>query len=134
MEETPKDRFLHSLDRCTADENFIPTFYGRFLSSSDEIRAKFVLTNFKKQNEMLLRSLTLAAGATAGERASLREIRERAETHDRHHLNIEPRLYEIWLDSVIGVASEFDPEWNETVEEASQTILGYVVKHMIKFY
>ena len=57
---------------------------------------------------MLLRSLKIAAGATSGDRESLREIRERAETHDRQHLNIEPGFYDIWLGCVIDAAREFD--------------------------
>ena len=134
MDASPKDRFLQSLDRCSHNEGFIPAFYDRFLSASEEIRDKFRHADFEKQNRMLLRSLTLAAGATSGEPESLREIRERAETHDRHHLNIEPRLYDIWLISVIEVAAEFDTEWNDSIEEAWNTILGHVIQHMIKYY
>lgn len=117
-----------------SDDQFIPAFYDRFLSTSDEIRDKFKHTDFEKQNEMLLHSLTLSAGATSGDPESLREVRERAETHDRHHLNIEPRLYEFWTTSVIDTAREFDDEWNTTVEEAWNTILGFVVRHMTKYY
>ncbi len=112
----------------------MPALYDRFLSTSDEIREKFQDTDFTKQNQMLLRSLRLAAGATSGETEALREIRACAETHDRHHLNIEPRLYDAWLTSVIGAAREFDAEWNESVEDAWRTILGHVIKHMIKYY
>jgi len=134
MDVSPKDLFLQSLDRCSSNEKFMPAFYDRFLSSSDEIQEQFKHTDFEKQNQMLLRSLKLAAGATTGEPESLREIRERAETHDRHHLNIEPRLYDIWLTSVILAAQEFDDEWNPTIEEAWKTILGYVIEHMTHFY
>lgn len=133
-ESTPKDRFLKSLERCCSDGEFISAFYDRFLSTSDEISNKFKNTNFEKQNEMLLRSLKLSAGATAGDPESLSEMRERAETHDRHHLNIEPRLYEFWLTSVVDTAREFDPEWNENIEDAWKTILGYVINHMTKYY
>ncbi len=133
-ELTPKDRFLRSLGRCSRDENFIPSFYDRFLANSDEIREKFRHTNFEKQNEMLLRSLRLAAGATAGEPESLREIRERAETHDRNHLNIEPRLYDIWLSSVLDAAREFDAEWDDAIEDAWNTILDHVIKYMVRYY
>jgi len=131
---TPKDRFLRSLERCSGNENFIPSFYDRFLDCSDEIREKFSHTDFEKQNEMLLRSLNLAAGATAGEPESLREVRERAETHDRHHLNIEPRLYEFWLTSVLETAREFDAEWDDTIEDAWNTILGHLIERMVKHY
>lgn len=134
MNESPKDLFLQSLERCSHNEKFIPAFYQRFLSTSEEIGDMFKDTNFSKQNQMLLRSLKLAAGTTAGEPASLREIRDRAETHDRHHLNIEPRHYDIWLNAVIESAREFDEEWNESVEEAWNSILGFVIKHMVKYY
>lgn len=133
-EVTPKDRFIQSLDRCSANEKFIPAFYDRFLSVSDEIRDKFQHTDFEKQNQMLLHSLRLAADATSGKPESLREIRERAETHDRHHLNIEPHLYDIWLATVMETACEFDTEWDDAIKAAWKTILGHVIKHMTKFY
>jgi hemoglobin-like flavoprotein len=129
-----RDCFLQSLNRCSQNEQFIPAFYDRFLSTSEDIRDRFKDTDFEKQNQMLLRSLKLAAGATAGDQESLREIHERAVTHDRHHLNIEPRLYDAWLHSVIAAASEFDEQWDALVEESWDTILGYVVKHMIRYY
>ncbi|QDT08123.1 globin [Stieleria marina] len=134
MDGTHKDLFLGSLDRCSENRNFIPVFYERFLSRSDAIRDKFKNTDFEKQNEMLLRSLKLAAGATSGDPSSLREIRERAETHDRHHLNIEPSMYETWMTTVIEVASEYDTAWTDEVEEAWTAILGHVITHMVKFY
>jgi len=131
---SPKDSFLQSLDRCSGNPLFIPSFYDRFLSGSDEIRDKFKDTDFEKQNQMLLRSLKLAAGATSGDSDSLREIRERAVTHNRQHLNIEPKFYDLWLTSVIGAASEFDEEWNATIEEAWYSILGFVIQVMVRKY
>lgn len=130
----PKDLFIASLDRCSSDEKFIPSFYERFLASSDEVRKKFMLTDFEKQNAMLLRSLRLAAGATAGDLDSLREVRERAQTHDRYHLDIEPRLYEVWLENAIATAADYDPEWNDSIEQAWRTILGHVINRMIRYY
>lgn len=105
---TPKDLFLQSVKRCLADDGFVPAFYDSFLSSSEEIRIKFRFTDFEQQNKMLARSLLLAAGATAGEPASLREIQDRAVTHDREHLNIRPELYSLWLDALVVTAKKFD--------------------------
>lgn len=133
-EATPKNLFLQSVDRCASSEGFIPAFYIRFLSNSNEVREKFQDTNFRQQNRMLLRSLRLSAGATAGDLASLREIRERAETHDRHHLNIEPRLYKLWLAAIIETAREFDNEWNDDVEAAWRAVLAHVIDHMVRYY
>lgn len=133
-ELTPKELFLQSLDRCTESAEFIPSFYERFLATSDEVREKFRHTNFDEQHEALLRSLRLIAGATAGEPASLEQLRARAETHDRYHLNIKPGHYELWRSAMIETASEFDEQWNDTVQEAWHSILGFVIKRMIKHY
>ena len=83
---------------------------------------------------MLLKSLKLVAGATLGEAKSLQELRDRAETHDRHHLDIKPELYTHWREAIVTTAKEFDPEWGKEVEEAWRSILGYAIKHMIKYY
>lgn len=123
-----------SLIRCASKDNFIPAFYRYFMSSSDEIQSMFENTDFDKQNKMLIRSLSLTATAATGNPESLRELKERAKSHDRHHLNIEPRFYTLWLEAIVKAASENDPKWNAGVETAWRTIFGHVVKHMIKNY
>ena len=83
---------------------------------------------------MLLNSLRLIAGATAGESAALRELKERAKTHDRYHLNISPELYEFWRHAIMATAAEYDEQWDEAVEKAWRSILDHVIKHMVKHY
>ena len=131
---TPREVFAQSVARCVTVEGFIPAFYERFLGSSDEIKKHFRFTDFEKQNKMLARSLELCAGATAGEPEALAEIAERATTHDRNHLNIEPRLYGIWLESIIATASDCDDQWTDATEAAWRRILGHVVDHMVRKY
>ena len=104
------------------------------MSSSDDVRDKFSNTNFEKQNKMLLRSLQLCAGATSGDPAALREMDERAITHGSHHLNIEPRLYDLWLEAIVTAAGDHDDEWNDEVDAAWRRILGFVIQHMIRKY
>ena len=126
--------FLESLDRCIANGEFLDSFYRRFIDSSEEIRKKFRFTDFEKQHDMLLNSLKLSAGATDGESQSLQDLRERAESHDRYHMDIKPELYEFWLASIIQTASECDEQWDDYVEESWRTILDFVIARMIKHY
>jgi len=119
-ELTPKDLFLESVERCLATEAFIPSFYDRFLLSSDEVRNKFRFTDFEHQNKMLARSL--------------RELHHRAATHDRDHLNIRPELYSLWLDALIESAKTVDVEWGDKVKSAWRTILGHAIGHMSRKY
>ena len=73
---TVNELFLDSLERCSRSKKFIPTFYHRFQSASDDISDKFRHTNFERQNRMLLRSLRLAAHAAAGHPEAARVRRE----------------------------------------------------------
>ena len=97
-------------------------------------KKKFRFTDFEVQNHMLLKSLKLTAMATDGNPSGLRELTERAKTHDRHHLNIEPALYDLWKVSVIETAKTFDAQWNREIEKAWHKILGYAINHMTRKY
>ncbi len=135
--ETPnvhKDRFLFSLDRCAQSKEFIPTFYDNFISSSQEVRDKFLNTDFNRQNQMLLNSLRVACEAVFGNAEALRELEERGQTHSRQHLNIKPELYDLWLSSLIKAARTFDKHWDIEVEISWNFVLSEVVHHMLKYY
>ena len=133
-EITPKDRFLQSLERCASSDQFVLTFYERFMASSEDVRRKFLFTSLETQSNKLLESLRLSAGATNGESEALAELRARAETHNRHHLDIKPELYDLWLDSLVDTAREFDHEWSDSIESAWRTILGFVIHRMTAKY
>lgn len=126
--------FLQSVNRCLDCEEFLPAFYERFLGASDEIRSKFRFTDFNRQHRMLRRSLELCAGALSNKPEALCEIHERAATHDRDHLNIEPWHYDAWLEAMIGTACDVDDQWSEAVEAEWRKVLGHVVQHMIRRY
>lgn len=133
-EIAPKEQFMKSLDRCTSNDQFVPAFYERFMASSGDVRHKFRFTSFEKQNKMLIRSLKLSAGATDGEPEALMELKERAVTHDHNHLDIKPELYDLWLDSLVVTAQEFDIEWSDPIERAWRAILGFVIHRMVAKY
>jgi hypothetical protein len=98
------------------------------------VRAKFAATDFARQREMLLRSLALIAAAADGDPEGVEELRLRAETHSRSQLNIEPHLYELWLESAISSAREADPLWAPVVETAWRSILGAAIHHLRSRY
>ncbi len=130
----PRDLFLASLKRCSENTEFIPAFYRRFLSGPERIRKMFEHTDFEQQHSKLRTSLQLCANATIGDPAALRELRDRATSHDRYHLNVTPDLYEFWLSAMIGTASEFDEYWDDNVEAAWKTILQHVINVMTRHY
>lgn len=131
---SPRQLFLNSVVRCLKDDDFLKTFYDRFLDSSEEIAERFKHTDFTKQRKMLAMSLKLTAGAMDGETEALKELRARAETHDHNHLNIRPELYGYWRAALIETAIQFDPDWDIETHIAWDKILGNVIGHMTKHY
>jgi len=110
---SPKDLFRQSVNRCTQSDAFVPSFYKRFLASSDEIRNNFQTADFARQIKMIIASLKLSANAMTGDPDSLRELNERAESHDRHRVDIKPEFYVFWRGALITTAKEFDAQWND---------------------
>ncbi len=130
VSRNPKFFFMESLNRCIEKKDFFDLFYKKFMGSSEEIAAKFSKTNFKKQHVMLLRSLRLAADATEGIPSGLRELKERALTHNRDHLDIKPELYTLWLEAIIEAARKCDRDWDSDIEYAWRKTLGFVIEYM----
>ena len=131
LERGPKDIFLDSLQRCDDSHgDFLERFYERFMASAPAVAEAFRFTDLSRQRRMMRRSLGLIARAAAGEPDGLRELHERAETHGRAKLDIDPSLYRNWLDTLIVTAAESDPEWTPDVESAWRAILGIAIRHM----
>jgi len=83
---------------------------------------------------LLLRSLLLIAEATSGEPEGLKELNKRAETHNRHNLDIQPELYEFWLSTLIATSKEFGDYWSQDIENSWCKILGYAINHLSRSY
>lgn len=124
-------RFDASMHRCLADDAFMAKFYDRFLYSSPEVRAKFEGTDITRQSKMLDQSLRLVLKAAGGLEEGRKHLGEIAERHSRRGLGIGPELYQYWLDSLVQVASEVDPEWEESLEATWRAALQPCIDKMI---
>jgi Globin len=122
----PVDVFRASLKRCLERPDFLLDFYGTFMNSSEEIRAKFSGTDFKRQTEVLADSLwamSVAAQGAAGSPAQ-GDLPRLAEKHNRHNLDIRPGLYDEWLDCLIDTARRHDPTFSPEIEAAWRATLA----------
>ena len=122
--------FNESFERCKKQSNFLDLFYEYFLSSSEEVRDKFVGTDMKSQKEVLLISLSYMMMASTNP-TLLSKISEK---HNIHNRNIPPHLYNFWLESMIKTVSDIDREFNHHVEIAWREILSPGIEFMISKY
>lgn len=128
------DEFERSLARCLGGGDFFGAFYERFLSSSDQVRLKFSGTDFGKQKLVLQRSLYLMARSSLGIDEGLDHLEAIARSHSRRHLDIPPSLYELWLESLVLTAKEFDPEFSLDVERVWLGALRPGIDRMVEVY
>jgi hemoglobin-like flavoprotein len=127
---TTADTFRASLKRCLATPDFMKDFYSRFMGSSEEIRAKFVDTDFERQNRILVDSLLLMATAaqSAPEAIAWREMKHIALRH--RELGIVGPMYDVWLDCLLAATRSHDGEWSDEIAEAWRETLRPGIEFM----
>lgn len=125
--------FLESYRRTMDDEadrdEFLDTFYESFISRSDEIAVKFAGTDMHRQKQMLYKSLQHMVDFSIQRQAS-EDLRRIAERHSASRIDINPRLYDDWLDSLIETAQLFDPRFTEEIELAWRVVLAPGIVYM----
>jgi hemoglobin-like flavoprotein len=109
---------LHDLDavtasyhRCRASDDFFDTFYERFLAKSPEVAEKFRHTDFKRQKLMLRESLISMLLFNLGSASARDDLEHLAERHSRRQVDIPPRLYDLWLESLCETIEQHDPQF-----------------------
>ena len=105
-------------------------FYELFMTSSEEVAAKFKHTDFRKQKKALRMSLykmMLVPEGNAGANADLERL---AQLHSRRQLDVRPELYELWLDRLIQAVREFDPLFSGETEMAWRNVMRPGIEFM----
>lgn len=112
---------MQSYGRCCASAAFFDDFYRTFLASSPEVRAKFERTDMPAQ-KLLLRQgiLNLVLYARGLPPTKLQAL---AASHSRDKLNIEPHLYDYWLDALLATIATHDAAFDKEIDDAWRGIL-----------
>ena len=100
---------------------FFSMFYDIFFSKSQQIRDKFADVDMDAQVRVLQKSMFHIIGfyATKTDSEYLATI---AHTHSRDQYDIRPEFYDIWLESLIETVQQLDPEYEENLGLAVETV------------
>jgi len=120
---------LHqSYGRCLRDKDFIGRFYEVFLASNPSIPAMFAHTDFSRQRVALRRGITMAIFHAGGSRVVDRGIEEMGAVHARGgRCPVPPALYADWVESLLKVVAETDPEADAALMARWRQAMGVVV-------
>jgi hemoglobin-like flavoprotein len=127
--------FEASLERCSADPDFLDIFYGNFLGSSPKVREKFAGVDFDRQKRALRASfdmMLLAARDDGHDPGTY--LRDLADRHGARQLRIGAEHYDLWLDSLLKTVKACDPGWSPDVEQAWEAVMGIGIRYLCEHY
>jgi hemoglobin-like flavoprotein len=127
FEESYTRVFGSSIGITPAGEAFFKRFYERFFAASPRVPLLFSQTDMDHQIQMLKKSLyqVVALYITDMITDYLREIAERHRV-----LDIDPDLYDVWLDCLMDTVREFDSQCDMVTELAWRLALTPAITYM----
>ena len=130
-------QFVDSYARVGAKDlesgGFFDTFYRHFVESSPVVAEKFARTDMENQRDMLRVSLDHMV-YFAIDKEETDEITRVARVHAKSQTDISGELYELWLNSLLATVSQFDPEYDEEIDNAWRDALGPAIEYMKRHY
>ena len=131
MTETQIREFHASFRRCMTHRRFFDLFYDDFLNSSIEVQQKFQRTDFARQKRALRLSFLLVMDAVVHKTNDFSVLEPTAISHSRTKMNIQPHLYDLWLDSLLRTVKSCDSRYGAKTErlwrEAFKPAIDYIV-------
>lgn len=123
-----------SYGRVVARPGFFDRFYALFLKSSPQITKLFAKTDIAKQGEMLERSMSMALLFPQRNPIAKQVVDRIRVSHSRANLNVDPALYRFWLDSLVQVVAETDPEFTPMLEQQWRRVLAVTLDYIAEGY
>lgn len=125
-----------SYNRCCDEEKFFETFYGSFLSQSEDIRHLFRKTDWPHQMRLIKKALHSAIIFAENNKVSIakRHMEAIAHTHSHSHMDIKPEYYSIWLETMMQTIETFDPYFSTELNAAWREVLTFTIDFMISKY
>ena len=126
-----------SFDRCSAAAGFMAGFYEQFFAACPDAKPLFAKTDLARQTRLLrdaIGLLLIAPFMSTGPDAAPTVLSRIADRHSRHNLNIEPRFYPPFVESLLATVRQFDPEYSPVVETAWRSTIATGVAYMQSRY
>ena len=118
----------------SANTSFFDDFYREFTSQSPEIAAAFANTEMKSQKEALRNGLAFLIMYSSGNGFAGDKLDRLGKTHARTGYNIAPRLYPLWVESLIRTVKKHIPAFDRASEAAWRHTLQLGVNRIQSWY
>ena len=131
----PYNDLQQSYGRCLRDKRFIERFYETFMASHPDIPDLFARTDMQRQYFALRHGISIAILHAGGSSIVQRTTERMADVHARAgHSPVAPELYPYWIDSLVKVIAETDPEASPTLLTRWREAMGVVTGTFTRRY
>ena len=127
------DSYEIVLGQSSDRERFFSDFYIDFLNRSDDISSKFADTDLDAQAKMLKKSLFYMVNFFVNKKSSdyLEEI---AHLHSATRRDINPLLYDDWIESLMHTVATHHPHFNADIDLAWRIVMAPGIAFMRYHY
>lgn len=129
-----EQRVQQSYGRCCMSPSFFSDFYTDFIGTSPQIRAKFVNTDFKKQNALLRQGIAFLIMYNAGSATATSAINRLGQSHAKGALNIDPSMYELWIGALMRTVKKHDRQYTPLLDAEWRKVLNKGIASMKSAY
>lgn len=130
MTENEMELFHGSLERCLGSDGFVDRFYTILKARSPEAAAKFAGTDMAAQRRKLTASLYMTMMLDERSPEGRVHFERMAQLHSRAALDIKPELYDVWAESLVEAAREYDEHFDEEIERSWRHLLAPAIEFM----
>ncbi|WHZ21553.1 MAG: hypothetical protein OJF47_000665 [Nitrospira sp.] len=123
-----------SYSRCCTNPKFFELFYTNFRASHPAIAPMFAKTDMAKQKSLLRQGVSMMLMHLGGNNVGTTGIDRIGESHSKKKMNIDPNLYDHWINSLVKTVKECDTRLTPELEIEWRKTLRSGVDRIVSFY
>jgi hemoglobin-like flavoprotein len=124
-----------SFERCCEQgPEIFDTFYASLADHVPGIGAMFAKTDMQRQNQLVRAGIGTLIDYACGDVAAEVELARLGTLHDRQRLNVSPEMYAGWVNALMEMVVEYDPQRTDTIEAGWRELLAPGIALMIAKY
>ncbi len=130
MEKAMIEAVKLSFGRALGDRELLGKFYKALVSSNPEVGRAFINADMEKQKEVLQMSLSMAILFPQDNVVAKHAMDKVRHSHSKSNLNINPELYQYWLDALLSVVAEVDSDFTPELDQQWRQVMGQAINHI----
>lgn len=124
--------FRASYNRCMQQHDFIDQFHHAFVSTSIDAQRMFAYLDIERQKKMLSYAIYLLTLCIENDPSATECLEVLGNSHNKQEIN--PELYDHWVESLISAVSKCDSSFNQELEHIWRDVMNNGIKIMKNRY